>query len=121
MSDTYQAVYDAVRSRISNGNVGQVVRDIAWQAFDISHAREIVQQEICCAAVEAMRPSVLFRPEVSLDGNAHCVLYGEDLMAGCAGFGSTMAEAMADFDKNWATQKAPAALVATAALSRLNP
>lgn len=59
------------------------------------------------AAWQHSRPSVLFRPTVSLDGNCYCLLYGEDLMAGCAGFGETMAEAAADFDKNWNAQKAP--------------
>jgi hypothetical protein len=52
-------------------------------------------------------PHVLLRPAISLDGNMYCVLYGEDLMSGCAGFGSTLAEAMADFDKNWVSAKAP--------------
>lgn len=59
------------------------------------------------AAWQQMRPSVLYRPTISLDGNCYCALYGEDLMAGCAGFGETMADAMADFDKNWTAQKAP--------------
>jgi len=59
------------------------------------------------AAWEQTRPSVLYRPAISLDGNCYCALYGEDLMSGCAGFGETMAEAMADFDRNWSAQKAP--------------
>lgn len=109
MSDTYQAVYDAVRSRISNGDVGAAIERVAFQAFDISFSRQIVQEEMCRAANEMQRPSVLYRPAISLDGNCYCALFGEDLMSGCAGFGETMAEAMADFDKNWATQKAPVA------------
>jgi hypothetical protein len=102
-----QEIYDAVRSSISGGNVGDVVRDVAWQQFDISFAREMVKDELCRAAYEMQRPSVLYRPTISLDGNCYCALYGEDLMSGCAGFGETMAEAMADFDKNWSQQKAP--------------
>jgi hypothetical protein len=109
MSDSYQAIYDAVRSRISNGDVGAAIERVAFQAFDISHAREIVTQEICYAASQVARPSAVYRPEISLDGNCYCALYGKDLMSGCAGFGETMADAMADFDKNWATQKAPVA------------
>lgn len=56
---------------------------------------------------EENRPSVLYRPAISLDGNQYCALYGEDLMAGCAGFGTTIEAAMRDFDKNWREQKAP--------------
>jgi hypothetical protein len=108
MSDDYQAIYDAVRSRISNGDVGAAIERVAGEAFDIGWQKQHAQQEIYAVSHEWQRPSVLFRPTVSLDGNAYCVLYGEDLMAGCAGFGSTLAEAMADFDKNWFSQKAPA-------------
>lgn len=59
------------------------------------------------STLEADRPSVLFRPTISLDGDQYCALYGEDLMAGCAGFGFTIEAAMRDFDKNWREQKAP--------------
>ena len=102
-----QEVYDAVRSRISNGDVGAAVRDVAFQMFDISHAKAMLQDEIASVGYQMARPSVLYRPTISLDGNCYCALYGEDLMSGCAGFGETMAEAMADFDRNWHAQKAP--------------
>ena len=49
----------------------------------------------------AERPSVLYRPRLFLDGNAYCALYGDNLQEGCAGFGATPAEAMADFDRAW--------------------
>lgn len=61
----------------------------------------------CAAEEQRMRPSVLFRPVLTLDGNAYCALYGESLMCGCAGFGETAELAMADFDKNWHEQKVP--------------
>lgn len=102
-----QEIYDAVRSRISGGDVGQAVRDVAREAFDISWQREAVKDELVRAAYEMQRPSVLFRPTISLDGDCYCALYGEDLMSGCAGFGKTMADTMADFDKNWTQQQAP--------------
>lgn len=111
MSDSYQAIYDAVRSRVSPCDVSSVLAEAARQAFDISFASEAVKQELCFAASEAARPSVLFRPELSVDGNAYCALYGPDLVQGCAGFGDTPAAAMADFDKNWASMKAPTILV----------
>ena len=100
MSDTYQAVYDAVRSRISNGNVGDVVRDIAFQAFDLGHVRALAQEQIGIVGYEMARPSVLFRPELTQDGNAWLAIYG-DLPTGCVGVGDTPADAMADFDKVW--------------------
>ena len=49
----------------------------------------------------AERPSVLYRPWLFLDGHRFCALYGEDPTSGCAGYGDTPAEAMADFDRNW--------------------
>lgn len=107
MSDSYQAIYDAVRSRISNGDVGAVIERIARDAFDMGNMRQHAQEAIYMIADAMQRPSVLYRPTISLDGDCYCALYGEDLMSGCAGFGKTMAEAMTDFDKNWTQQKAP--------------
>jgi hypothetical protein len=50
---------------------------------------------------ERQRPSVLFRPALRIDGNQYCVLYGTNLVEGCAGFGDSVEEAMQDFDFNW--------------------
>lgn len=58
------------------------------------------------AESERIRPSVLYRPALSLDGDQWCALYGADLMNGVAGFGASPAEAMADFDAAW-TKKLP--------------
>lgn len=99
--DTYQAVYDAVRSRIGSVNIDGVAR----QALDISFAVEQVRSDISYHLSCAARPSVLFRPRLFLDGSQYCALYGEDIMAGCAGFGDTASDAMANFDKNWNEQK----------------
>ena len=102
MSDSYQAIYDAVRSRIRNGDVGAVVAEATRYALEgfgylVPHA----QQEIYRVSAEMTRPSVLFRPDVTIDGNKYSVLYGSNIMEGCAGFGDTLGEAMSDFDKNW--------------------
>lgn len=101
MADTYQAVYDAVRSRISNGDVGGAVSEVARQAFDISFAMSIIQQEFVCAAQEMQRPSVLFRPTLMQDGNAFIAVLGEDLAVGIVGCGDTPDRAMRDFDTVW--------------------
>jgi len=50
---------------------------------------------------EMTRPSVLFRPAVSLDGNMYCCLYGDNPQDGVAAFGSTPDEAARNFDATW--------------------
>lgn len=100
--DSYQAIYDAVRSRISNGDIGRAVHDVAWQQFDISHAVAMLRDSFSSVAYEMARPFVLLRPAVFPDGNAWCALYGEDLQNGVTGFGDSPAAASYDFDKNWA-------------------
>lgn len=107
MSDSYQAVYDAVRSRIFNANVGDAIRDVAQQAFDTSHAQAMIRDAFLGAVSSYDRPSAVYRPRLFLDGDQYCALYGEDLMNGCAGFGETADKAMWDFDKNWQQQNAP--------------
>jgi hypothetical protein len=59
----------------------------------------------CAADVarEQMRPCVLFRPALSIDGDQWCALYGGNLQDGVAGFGDTPGEAMSDFDRQWTT------------------
>lgn len=97
MSDSYQAIYDAVRSRISGCDVGSIVE----RALDFSHQATMVMQSCQNAASEYERPSVVFRPKLCIDGDQWCALYGNDLQHGVAGFGKSPAEAMWDFDKNW--------------------
>lgn len=105
MSDSYQAIYDAVRSRISNGDVGEAVSRAAYDQFDISRVRDMVQQELCYSAAvvkeQMTRPSVLFRPDVYPDGDKWCALLGTDLQTGVCGFGDSPNEACIAFDKAW--------------------
>lgn len=65
------------------------------------------------AAIEAGRPSAVYRPTLMADGDKWCALYGEDLQSGVAGFGDTPAEAMYAFDVAWTTERTPAAQLAT--------
>jgi hypothetical protein len=83
--NNYQAVYDAVSLHFSGA----------------SHAIAGIQQEFAIAAGEMQRPSVLYRPAISIDGNQWCALYGENLQDGVAGFGDTPADAMRAFDDAW--------------------
>ena len=52
-------------------------------------------------AHEQTRPSVLFRPTLTIDGDTWIALYGEDLQSGVAGCGKSPDAAMLDFDKAW--------------------
>ena len=108
MTDTHQAIYDAVRSRLSNGDIGNAVES-AIRFANISHYADRAASTIESAAYEYMRPCVLFRPALSIDGNAWCALFGEKLQDGGAGVGETPAKAMGAFDLAWLNTKAPSA------------
>lgn len=101
--DTYQAVYDAVRSRISNP--GDAIERAAREAFDISWAVSRVEEACKSAAYAYDRPSAVYRPVLLVEGDRWCARYGGDIMS-VAGFGDTPDAAMWDFDKNWREQKA---------------
>jgi hypothetical protein len=80
---------------------------------------EIGRKEISAAVVRAVRdifghihreltrPSVLYRPSLTLDGNQWRALYGPNPDDGIAGFGSTPEEAMREFDRAWIDTKSP--------------
>jgi len=53
------------------------------------------------------KPSVLYRPTLSKDGNAWIALYGPDLATGVVGCGMTPAEAMDEFDLAWSVNTHP--------------
>lgn len=106
MTNTYQPIYDAVRSRLSNGDVGSAVERAITDA-NIGHYFMLACDGLAHSLDDHQRPSVLYRPRLFVDGNKHCAMYGENLHEGCAGFGDTPAEAMADFDKRWLAAKAP--------------
>ncbi|MDH2239101.1 hypothetical protein N5K27_22590 [Pigmentiphaga sp. GD03639] len=109
MADTYQAIYDAVRSRISGGDIGAAIGEaIGQQAQGLSWAIDAIRLEYVQAAdahrragEEMQRPSVLYRPSLSIDGDQWCALYGADLQSGVAGFGDSPAAAIAAFDTEW--------------------
>ena len=49
---------------------------------------------------EMLRPSVMYQQslKISRDGDKYCVLMGENLQNGVAGFGDTLLKALHDFD-----------------------
>lgn len=106
--DSYQPIYDAVRSRIGGIDVGSAVESALREA-NLSHYAEMAMHSAFEVAGQHQRPSVLYRPSLGLDGTMWRALYGENLMDGVAGFGETPAKAMEDFDKNWFSALTPAA------------
>jgi len=67
----------------------------------IAHEACMAKVAIQEAAASHQRPSAVFRPRLSIDGNQWCALYGENMQDGLAGFGDSPADAMWDFDRNW--------------------
>ena len=100
MGDTYQAVYDAARSRMSNGDIGDAVSS-ALREMNLSHYAQMAASAAQEAAYEHQRPSAIYRPHLLIDGNKWCALYGANLHEGVAGFGDTPAKAMLAFDIQW--------------------
>jgi len=98
MTDTYQAIYDAVRSKILGGDIGHVIHEVAWRQLDISHTVAMLNQEFSIVAAEMQRPSVLYAPGVTHDGSKWTATYW-----GVSGIGNSPDAAMRNFDKNWST------------------
>lgn len=67
----------------------------------ICEAAYQVRDRIVDAAIEYDRPSAIYRPKLTIDGDHWCALYGDDLQSGVAGFGKSPYEAMCGFDDAW--------------------
>ena len=63
---------------------------------DVINLQYATAQDQACMAIAGM-----LKPRIFIDGNRWCVLWGEDLQSGVAGFGKTPMEAMCDFNNNW--------------------
>ncbi len=103
MSDSYQAIYDAVRSRISGGDINAAVENVI-RDVNISYYAEQASCAVERAAAEYERPSAVFRPTLTQDGDTWIALYGPDLAVGVVGRGRTPAAAMIAFDLAWVTK-----------------
>lgn len=99
--DSYSAIYNATRDQIRPCSPENIIRDVAYQCFDMGMTRLLAQQAVEIIQNEHTRPSVLYRPEVFIDEGQRCALYGKDIQHGVAGFGDSPEAACADFDKNW--------------------
>jgi len=67
----------------------------------VSHAAEMASYAIQNAAASYDRYSVLMRPKLYIDGDQWCALYGDNIQDGVAGFGTSPAKALENFDKNF--------------------
>ena len=59
------------------------------------------QERIEALYMETFRPSMLYKPKLSIDGNQWCALYGDNLQDGVAGFGDSPDAAYRAFDNAW--------------------
>ncbi len=73
----------------------------AMAANAVAYAANMAGESVQQVAGEYARPSVLWRPALTIDGNKWCALYGANLQDGVAGFGDSPEEAMHDFDREW--------------------
>lgn len=64
---------------------------------------DLTEQSRLNAAIEVEEMTLVatLKPRISIDGNQWCVLYGENLQDGVAGFGDTPRLAVYDFNKAW--------------------
>ena len=65
--------------------------------------QEMIEQSKHNAAIEAEEYNLFFilKPRIFIDGNMWCILHGENLQDGVAGFGKSPYLAVIDFNKNW--------------------
>lgn len=63
----------------------------------------LIEQSRLNAAIEAEEYNILalLKPRIFIDGNKWCVLYGENLQDGIAGFGESPILAIYDFNNAW--------------------
>lgn len=87
--------------------VGQI-QEVSRVSEEATALISLMVEDMNTAAEEMRRPSVLFRPALSSQGEQWIALYGTDAARGIAGFGATPDEAMRDFDQKWVTSKAVA-------------
>jgi hypothetical protein len=75
-------------------------------------AERIVESSEIRTAVEREEFNLvaLLKPRIFMDGNQYCVLFGESLMEGIAGFGDTPVLAVFDFNKAWHRPLPPPAI-----------
>lgn len=98
--DTYQPIYDAVRSKLSGCDVGAAISS-EIRNMNLSHYAEMAKECFREAVNDYGRPSVFMRPKIYKDGNMWLCLYGDNIQEGVCGFGETPDKATHEFDAEW--------------------
>ena len=75
----------------------------------MSDYETLIAQSRHNAAIEAeeMNLAALLKPRIFIDGDKWCVLYGESVQDGVAGFGESPRLAVYAFNKAWGTKLEP--------------
>jgi hypothetical protein len=68
-----------------------------------THTQDRTEEALLAAAIEAQEFNLvkLLSPRIFIDGDQWCVLHGENLQDGVAGFGDSPILAVYDFNKAW--------------------
>lgn len=82
-------------------NNAEFAGSVDLQSANLRYSRELD------LTYELMRPFRMMKTTIGLDGNKWCVLYGENIQNGVAGFGDSPDEASREFDKAWYAKLAP--------------
>ncbi len=72
----------------------------------LDHATSDVKYQTSIESQELNIVSIL-KPSIKKYGNQWCVLYGDNLQEGIAGFGDTPHEAVLDFNDQWYERSKP--------------
>lgn len=80
--------------------------------FTSSHAQTVMEDTQLATVIQTAEYNLLavLKPSVFRDGDQWCVMYGENLQDGIAGFGKTPYEAVLNFNKAWNIPLSPGAL-----------
>jgi hypothetical protein len=80
--------------------------DALGQAFNNNAHYCLTMESLHSAAVEAEEFNLvaILKPRIFIDGDQWCVLYGQNIQDGVAGFGKSPILAIYDFNNAWRTE-----------------
>ncbi|MDH5570592.1 MAG: hypothetical protein OEY89_02435 [Gammaproteobacteria bacterium] len=67
---------------------------------EMGFMRHAAEMEVIVARQEFNLVAFL-QPKIFIEGNMWCILYGENLQSGVAGFGDSPLDAVMDFNRAW--------------------
>jgi len=71
--------------------------------MELEKEKLLYQESLMNTAVEQAEYNlfVMLKPKLTKDGNQWCVLYGDNIQEGIAGFGDSPYKAILDFNQKW--------------------